>query len=126
MRQPWAELIIAGTKPVENRKWTTPYRGRLYIHAARFRDDATIAQFDLDPAALSYGALIGYVDVIDMVRAHPSPHFSGPCISHHQRFTELGQLGCWGLPISLRAERPLHQRAAAADGAVTNPRDSRL
>lgn len=32
--QPWAELIIAGIKPVENRTWFTNYKGPLLIHAA--------------------------------------------------------------------------------------------
>jgi hypothetical protein len=39
IRQPWAWLIIAGHKDVENRSWTTTYRGPLLIHAARRPDD---------------------------------------------------------------------------------------
>jgi ASCH domain len=39
VRQPWAWLIIAGHKDVENRSWTTTYRGPLLIHAARRPDD---------------------------------------------------------------------------------------
>lgn len=33
VRQPWASLIIAGRKDVENRTWCTDHRGRLAIHA---------------------------------------------------------------------------------------------
>ena len=33
VRQPYATLICAGVKAVENRTWKTPYRGRLLIHA---------------------------------------------------------------------------------------------
>lgn len=33
IKQPWAALIIAGIKDVENRSWTTPHRGLLLIHA---------------------------------------------------------------------------------------------
>ena len=45
IRQPWAWAIAAGHKRVENRTWTTTYRGYLMIHAARTfgpdeRDDA--------------------------------------------------------------------------------------
>jgi hypothetical protein len=41
VRQPWASLIVAGLKDVENRPWNTKYRGRLGIHAAiRFNQDA--------------------------------------------------------------------------------------
>ena len=34
IRQPWADLIMSGAKDVENRTWSTSYRGRLWIHAA--------------------------------------------------------------------------------------------
>jgi hypothetical protein len=34
VRQPYAALICAGVKTVENRTWTTDYRGKLLIHAS--------------------------------------------------------------------------------------------
>ena len=34
VRQPWAWLIVAGHKDIENRTWRTSYRGRLLIHAS--------------------------------------------------------------------------------------------
>ena len=34
IRQPWAWLIIKGVKPVENRTWSSSYRGPLLIHAS--------------------------------------------------------------------------------------------
>jgi hypothetical protein len=40
VRQPWAWAIAMGHKPIENRDWTTPYRGPLAIHAASRWDDA--------------------------------------------------------------------------------------
>lgn len=36
--QPYAELIARGDKRVENRTWSTPYRGSLYIHAGKSRN----------------------------------------------------------------------------------------
>lgn len=33
IRQPWAELILSGRKTVELRRWSTEYRGPLWIHA---------------------------------------------------------------------------------------------
>ena len=33
IRQPWAELIVAGLKDIENRTWRTDYRGPVLIHA---------------------------------------------------------------------------------------------
>ncbi len=35
VRQPWAYLLAAGIKDVENRSWTTRYRGELFIHASK-------------------------------------------------------------------------------------------
>lgn len=32
--QPWASLVALGLKRIETRSWSTPYRGRLLIHAA--------------------------------------------------------------------------------------------
>ena len=33
IKQPWAEFILSGAKPVENRVWSTSYRGPILIHA---------------------------------------------------------------------------------------------
>lgn len=41
--QPWAWLIVAGFKDVENRTWWTPYRGDLWIHAGKKFDDEAFA-----------------------------------------------------------------------------------
>jgi len=38
IRQPWASLIMAGIKPVENRTWKTNFRGRIWIHAGKRYD----------------------------------------------------------------------------------------
>ena len=35
VRQPWAWLIVAGHKDIENRKWYTNHRGPLLIHASK-------------------------------------------------------------------------------------------
>lgn len=46
IRQPWAGLIVAGYKDVENRGWFTPYRGQLLIHASRtFEGDMETMRF---------------------------------------------------------------------------------
>lgn len=35
IRQPWAWLIVNGHKDIENRDWSTNFRGRLLVHAGR-------------------------------------------------------------------------------------------
>ena len=64
IRQPWASAIIYASKDVENRSWTTTYRGRLYIHAGMRLDPD-----DVLPAAVPvvHGAIIGYVELTDIV-----------------------------------------------------------
>lgn len=42
VRQPWAWAIAKGFKDVENRSWTTTYRGPMVIHAAKAWDDRNI------------------------------------------------------------------------------------
>ena len=95
VHQPYAWLIVHGHKPVENRGWATPYRGRLAIHAGltTWVDSDTIAGImarlcELQPdaaqaVAASFwralasgfptGALVGEVDLVDIVRDSASP-----------------------------------------------------
>jgi hypothetical protein len=65
IRQPWASLIIEGIKDIENRTWATSYRGPLLIHAGKGIDKSEWTQTLTDMPA---GAIIGTVDLIDVVR----------------------------------------------------------
>lgn len=70
IRQPWAGLILAGTKDVENRTWTTPWRGVLVVHAGLRRDHRAavlLAEhgYPTDPAAPT-GAYLGAVLLTDV------------------------------------------------------------
>ena len=38
IRQPWAHLIVTGQKDVENRTWSTKFRGPFAIHASKTFD----------------------------------------------------------------------------------------
>jgi hypothetical protein len=43
LTQPWSTLVALGVKNIETRSWSTPYRGRLAIHAAKgFPPDARL------------------------------------------------------------------------------------
>ncbi len=78
IRQPWAWLIIHGGKDIENRTWSTNYRGRFLVHAAkgmtRKEYDAAFAyavaidaRFYRDMPAfedLERGGIIGSVELI--------------------------------------------------------------
>jgi hypothetical protein len=85
VQQPWAHLILAGIKRVENRTWPTPVRGRIAVHGTRlavrswsdiFHDGPRVAfgeEFAWEaggtvlPAlsALPVGVIVGTVEVYD-------------------------------------------------------------
>ena len=79
VRQPWASAIFNAGKDIENRVWATSYRGRLWIHAglatARAQPDCWADKYGLwlPPEPLPRGAIIGSVDLVDVVRNPSSP-----------------------------------------------------
>lgn len=72
IQNPWAGLIVAGVKRVENRSWPTRFRGELAIHAGKGRGwmKAAPAWVRELPAAGEpvFGAVIGTVKVVDCLR----------------------------------------------------------
>ena len=124
IKQPWASLLVAGIKTVENRSWTTAHRGPLAIHAGAARERNAAQMIvdclgrDLTPgerawwmldAELPQGQVLGVVDLLDVVpveQTHEgeSPWAIGPwCwrvrpgwqFKPHARPTLAGKLGLW-------------------------------
>ncbi len=97
VRQPWAWAIITPGvgKDIENRQWSTKFRGSIALHASKgcTRDEfedfiATVHQISYEhpfPKGLvvpglkhlARGGIVGVVDIIDCVTASPSPWFFG-------------------------------------------------
>ena len=93
VRQPWAWAIIAAGKDIENRTWNKgnpglKFRGPVCIHAAKGMTrgeylNAMISmerECDVDcprPDELLRGAIIGTVEIVDIVRESDSPWFQG-------------------------------------------------
>ena len=86
IRQPWAWLIVNGHKDIENRTWSTRFRGRVYIHAGRrvVPDDFPEQREYLRqsgivlPPDMLLGAIVGEATITDCVSASDSPWFCGP------------------------------------------------
>ena len=83
IRQPWAWLIAAGHKDIENRPRRTNLRGPILIHASLTIDQAGVRfaherGIELPFAAFITGGIIGQVEIVDCVSAHVSPWFFGP------------------------------------------------
>lgn len=72
--QPYANLILSGVKRVENRRWSTPYRGPLAIHSGKSRkwlelseDGTEDAEYGLLISAMVFGAVVGVCDLVECV-----------------------------------------------------------
>lgn len=71
--QPWASLVVMGVKKIETRSWQTAYRGTLFIHASLGKkgkvlvSEAPFSKYISDFDALPFGAVIGQVQLDDVV-----------------------------------------------------------
>jgi len=101
IRQPWASLILKAGKDIENRCWSTRFRGRMLIHAAkgmtraehedaiafavgairaRPKADAkttTLRELGFAFDDLQRGGIVGSVEIVDCVSGSDSPWFMG-------------------------------------------------
>ena len=92
--QPWAHAIVHGWKDIENRDWHTNFRGPVCIHASKFDKRKYAEQLDGYKATvvpggplahvpdfgfddLTFGAIIGVVDIVDCVTRSASSWFFG-------------------------------------------------
>lgn len=89
VRQPWAWALAVGIKDIENRGWSTVYRGPLAIQASArlpprkeldaargFIGDRGVA-VPPDPE-LALGAVVAVVELVQCVTASASAWFEGP------------------------------------------------
>lgn len=87
--QPWAGLFFApwpDAKDVENRTWSTTYRGRLCIHAGKRFDEDGLAYLLAGPLVKGralpdicrvHSAILGVVDLVDVYdHGHVHKRFS--------------------------------------------------
>lgn len=77
VHQPWAWAICAGLKRIENRTWTTNYRGLVCIHAAAAKE--RLAKFvrqvgdgRVPPLAQITGAIVGVTELTGVVELNES------------------------------------------------------
>lgn len=87
IRQPWAWLIVNGFKPVENRDWSTRYRGDFLVHASKgmtredYEDARDLAQAQgitiPAPHELERGGIVGKATITGCVTHSPSQWFFG-------------------------------------------------
>jgi len=94
IKQPWAWLICAGYKDIENRTFDAPRCGRIYVHTGKIMDDTgwEFIKERLSPEMwkriwntefinnLPLGAIVGEVDIawVTLGGSYKSPWFVGP------------------------------------------------
>ncbi|MEM9522937.1 MAG: ASCH domain-containing protein [Pseudomonadota bacterium] len=88
IRQPWVWAILQAGKDVENRSWSTKFRGPIALHAAKTMTRAAYADvrnvaaglgIEVPPAAqLARGGIVGTAEIVDCVSTSDSPWFFGP------------------------------------------------
>ncbi len=113
LKQPWAWLLFHG-KDVENRHWSTNYRGTLLIHASGNYDDEAPAWLAANfpgieiPADLQRRAIIGKVKVVEIVTSSSSKWFFGPYgfiledpVEFENPIPYPGKLGIFDVPDEL-------------------------
>ena len=90
IKQPWATLIVLGIKDIENRTWSTKFRGPVLIHASKRKEDEewnsakdliqlrkiTITE-KMKWRDYPSGGVIGVAEIVDCVHASASPWFVG-------------------------------------------------
>lgn len=86
LRQPWATAVLQG-KSIENRRWSTSFRGEFLIHAAkgctRVEYDDALAWIGLAAGSnmpfpetvkgLPLGGIVGRATLVDVIKPHTEP-----------------------------------------------------
>jgi hypothetical protein len=123
LKQPWAWAIFNAGKDVENRSWQNQHSiGTIAIHAGLGRDDLHLLPSRVRRPSneeLVQGAILGVVDVVNVVERHRSKWFHGPLgwVLENPRALQRpipygGTLGLWVVPerIERAVRRQLRKR----------------
>jgi hypothetical protein len=68
LRQPYAELVVAGRKTIETRTWKTNFRGKFLIHASKAIDKESCDILNIDCSKLTRGMVVGLAFLYDVKR----------------------------------------------------------
>jgi len=79
IQQPWAELILRGTKTLEVRSQPTQLRGTIYLYASKRLSqlpaaEAAARRWKIEVASLPVGKLVGTIDLIECRPSRPADH----------------------------------------------------
>lgn len=112
VRQPWAAAIAHADKRVENRTWSTSYRGWLLIHAGKLADRShgPLATHVTHGLQLDLGAVVA---LAKLTGCHPDDGTCTPWSERGAFHHVLDEVTALPLPIPWRGSQGL--RTAPAD-----------
>ena len=86
VRQPYAEMILRGTKKIEYRSVRTHIRERVYIYAStKPGDSEDFSKLRCEPGDLPTGVLVGTVEFVDCTGADGDFEW---CLAHPKRLAK--------------------------------------
>jgi ASCH domain-containing protein len=129
VRQPWASLIVSGAKDVENRTWSTRYRGPILIHAAQRADDVTSDEIERrygirPPFDMPLGGVLGLAEIVGCVRGHCSVWYAPAHWAFVLRNARALPFVRWKGSLSLAKRRPSCSSCSVSTRAARTSADS--
>ena len=67
LKQPYAELLVAGKKTIEVRTWNTKFRGQFLVHASKKINEEACKRLKIDQAKLVTGTIIGNANLYNVI-----------------------------------------------------------
>jgi len=126
LTQPWAQLVVLGSKRVETRSWPTNYRGEIVIHASKGFPALSQALCHehptyrralgqlWEPDNLPLGAIIGTVEITDCLPTEKADDIG--LYSHHAEWS-FGDYGA-GRYMWLLSNPVLYSEPMPCKGAL--------
>lgn len=108
LKQPYAELVVAGKKTIELRNWKTKFRGRFLIHSSKKADPEAMLKFGFKELPL--GAIVGKATLID-VKEYSSELEHAKDRSKHLASSTWGNKG-FVLSDAVRLKKPIYCKGA--------------
>lgn len=106
IQQPWVERILTGQKNIEYRSFRTREAGPLLLHASGTRVPENFEAVGMESQIdrLPYRALVGVVDVVDVVPIEGEEKLYGWLLAHPRRFKKpipySGAAGIFRVPLA--------------------------
>ncbi|MBI5392038.1 ASCH domain-containing protein [Candidatus Woesearchaeota archaeon] len=106
MKQPVPELILQGKKTIELWHWNTNLRGTFALHASQNE----LEGFGLDPKSLPKGAILGTVELVDVIEFNSLEQFQqfqGQHLARNKNWFAEGKTYGFKLKNQKRFEKPI-------------------